>query len=109
MSKTFGALALTAGLAFAGAAAADETGYAFKVENASAGAAAVTVDGKSVCDLAAGGRCTVTVSTDEHAYAFSLAGGAPKAFSPGNMEMVDVCKIDTSGIHCVDTTGVATN
>jgi hypothetical protein len=80
------------------------------VQNASAGAVSVTVDGKSACALAAGGTCPVTIKdADQHAYAFSPAGGAAVSFQPGNLEMVDLCKIDAKGAHCIDTTGTATN
>ena len=102
------ALAMTAALC--APALAQESGYAFKVKNASGGAAGVTVDGRSTCSLAADATCTVTVKdADQHAYAFSLAGGTPVSFQPGNLEMVDLCKIDVKGAHCIDTTGAATN
>jgi hypothetical protein len=110
MTKTISMTVLAASLALCGPALAQETGYAFKVQNASAGAASVTVDGKSACSLNAGGTCTVMIKdADPHAYAFALAGAAPMSFAPGNLEMVDVCKIDAKGAHCVDTTGAATN
>jgi hypothetical protein len=89
-------------------AAADE-GYAFKFDNASNAAASVLVDGKSVCEIAAGGHCTVTVKASEHAYTVSLAGAAPVTFTPGNPEMADSCKIEAGGVHCIDPSGNATN
>jgi len=63
------------------------------------------------CDeLAAGGTCTVTVKDEgQHTYAYSLAGGAAVSFQPGNLEAVDLCKIDAKGAHCVDPNGTATN
>jgi hypothetical protein len=110
MTKTIYVAALAVSLALCGSAMAQESSYAFKVQNASGGAASVTMDGKSVCSLAAGGTCTVSIKdADQHAYAFALAGGAPMSFQPGNLEMVDVCKLDAKGAHCVDPMGTATN
>ena len=96
-----------AAVTFASAASAD---MAFKVQNTSGGPASVTMDSKQVCALDAGKSCTVNIAdADTHAFAFSLAGAQPVTFQPGNLEMVDVCKIDSSGAHCVDPAGNATN
>ena len=101
------ALAMTA---LCGPALAEEIGYQFKVQNASGGAVSVTVDGRSTCSLDAGATCTITIKdADQHDYAFALAGSAPMSFQPGNLEMVDLCKIDAKGAHCIDPTGSATN
>jgi len=99
-------------IAFAAAAFAGPAGaaMAFKVQNASDGPASVTMDGKPVCAIAAGKSCTVDIAdADTHAFAFSLSGGAPVNFKPGNLEMVDTCRLDASGAHCTDPTGAATN
>lgn len=102
------ALAMT--FVLCASAFAGDTAYAFKVEYASGGAASVTVDGKSACALAAGSTCTVTVKDeDAHAYAYSLAGGTAVSFQPGNLEAVDLCRIDAKGAHCADPSGTATN
>jgi hypothetical protein len=71
----------------------------------------VSVDGKTACSLAAGATCTVSVKDveNQHSYAFALAGAAPVAFNPGNMETVDLCKIDAKGAHCAGADGTATN
>jgi len=39
----------------------------------------------------------------------TLAGGAPTSFEPGNLEIVDLCKIDAKGARCMDPGGTATN
>jgi hypothetical protein len=110
MFGKIGAAALAVTSVLCGSAFADDAAYAFKVENASGGAVSVTVDGKSACALAAGGTCTVTLkSEDQHAYAYSLAGATAVSFQPGNLEVVDLCKIDAKGAHCVDPSGTATN
>lgn len=101
-------LAFGAMFAIQASASADE-GYAFKFDNASSGPATVIVDGKTVCLMAAGGHCTITVAPSEHAYAVSVAGGAPMSFTPGNPEMADSCKIEAGGVHCVDPSGSPTN
>jgi hypothetical protein len=95
---------LAAGTAQAG------TSYAFKVENGTSGPLSITVDAKSVCSLAAGETCTVSLpDEDAHAYAYAAADGTAVAFSPGNLEAVDLCKIEASGAHCTDAMGAATN
>ena len=110
MSRKISLAVLAMAVMLCGPALAQESGYAFKVKNASGGAASVTVDGHSACTLAADATCTVTIKdADQHAYAFSLAGAAPTSFQPGNLEMVDLCKIDAKGAHCIDPSGTATN
>jgi len=110
MSAKMHIAVLAASLAFCGSAAADESAFAFKVENASGGPATVMVDGKQTCSLAQAAICTVTIKdTDAHTYAFALAGGASMSFEPGNLEAVDLCKIDAKGAHCMDPAGTATN
>lgn len=109
MFRWIGVAALGLAVACSGAASA-ETAYAFKVQNTSAGPLTVTVDSKAACALAAGETCTVSLNdADSHAFAYSLAGATPAAFAPGNIEMVDVCKIDAQGAHCIDPTGAPTN
>ncbi len=110
MLGKIGAAALAMSFVLCGSAFAGDTAYEFRVENASGAAAGVTVDGKSACVLAVGGTCTVTLKDEgQHAYAYSLAGGVAVSFQPGNLEAVDLCKIDAKGAHCVDPNGTATN
>ena len=108
MRNRTAAVVFGAVLATTAAVAADE-GYGFQFTNASGGPATIVVDGKTVCVMAAGGHCSVTVKADDHDYAYTLGAGAPVSFSVGNPEMADQCKIDASGAHCVDTLGHATN
>ena len=101
---------IAASLALCASAQAEDTAFAFKVENASGGAATVMVDGKQSCALKAAATCTVMIKdTDAHTYAFALAGGAAVSFDPGNLEAVDLCKIDAKGVRCMDPAGTATN
>ncbi|HWA92545.1 MAG TPA: hypothetical protein VG889_21115 [Rhizomicrobium sp.] len=105
------AAALLCAAALASPAASGQTlGYAFKVKNATGGALAVTVDAETKCTLPAGDMCTVILSrAGRHAYAYSAAGAAPVSFAPGNLERLDLCRIDAAGAHCTDTRGAATN
>lgn len=96
-------------LPFATPAFAADSGYAFSVENDSAAAMTVYANGKSECDLAPSKTCRITVHDPDTRFAYAAAGGAQVAFMPGNLEMVDVCKIDTSGAKCADPTGASTN
>jgi len=96
-------------LAMQVSASAENEGYAFKFDNATGSATTVIVDGKTACLMATGGHCTITVAPSDHAYAVSVAGGAPMSFTPGNPEMADSCKIETAGVHCVDPSGSPTN
>jgi hypothetical protein len=103
------ALACAAALAATGASAAD-SGYGFKVKNETGAAVTVTVDNQAKCTLAAGGDCTLLVKDmDGHVFAYAAADAAPVKFAPGNLEMVDLCRIDATGAHCADTQGTATN
>lgn len=110
MSKWIGAAALAAAMAFGGAASAADTAYAFNVKNASGGHVAVRVDGKVICMMLAGGSCTVGIDDgDAHEYAYTLDDKTWTTFQPGNLEMVETCKIEAGGAHCTDPTGAATN
>ena len=88
--------------------ASAETGYAFTVENDLSSAMTVFADGKSECALDPGKSCRITVQNFEAKFAY--ANGANRtAFTAGNLEMTDVCKIDSAGAHCTDPSGNATN
>lgn len=88
--------------------ASAETGYAFTVENDLGSAMTVFADGKSTCALEPRKSCRITVQNFEAK--FSYANGASRtAFTAGNLEMTDVCKIDSAGAHCTDPAGNATN
>jgi uncharacterized membrane protein len=103
------AVALGATAMLASAAMAQE-GFTFKVENHSAGAVTVSVDGSSKCTLDPGKSCDVLVrDEDAHSFAYSLAGAAPVSFAPGNLEAVNLCSIDAKGAHCTDVDGKPTN
>ncbi len=98
-----------AGLVFAAVPASAENGYAFTVENDLGAAITIYADGTSKCDLAPGASCRVTVSNPDAAFAYAGTEGARVSFAPGNLEMVDLCKLDTKGAHCTDPTHLATN
>ena len=90
------------------ASASADTGYAFTVENDLSSAMTVFADGKSECALDPGKSCRITVQNFEAK--FTYANGANRtAFTAGNLEMTDVCKIDGAGAHCTDPSGNATN
>lgn len=110
MAMNIPAAVLAASFALCSSAVAEDIAFAFKVENASGGAATVMVDGKQTCSLAQAATCTVMIKdTDAHTYAFALAGRASVSFAPGNLEVVDLCKIDAKGARCMDPGGNATN
>lgn len=99
----------TLGVLFAGPASAEE-GFLFKVENDLSGTMTVSVDGTTKCTLEAGKRCEILLAEETgHAYSYSLAGGAPIAFDPGNLEATDLCRIGANGTRCTDPDGKPTN
>jgi hypothetical protein len=90
-------------------AAADTTAYEFTAKNNSAASMTITVDGKASCTIDAGQSCRLNFKREDATLAYSLAGAAPVTFTTGNIEAADVCNIDASGAHCVDTMGQPTN
>ena len=90
-------------------ALADTTTYEFTARNNAAGPITVAVDGNVRCNIEAGKTCRLSVTREDAALTYSLAGGTPVSFDAGNLEATDLCNIDASGAHCVDTTGKPTN
>jgi hypothetical protein len=92
----------TLGLVLCAGSAEAGTAFAFTVQNDTAAPMTVFADGKSKCDVAPGGSCRVMVASADTAFAYSKPNGEKIAFDPGNLESVDLCKVDTNGAHCVD-------
>jgi hypothetical protein len=78
------------------------SGYAFSVENDTPSAVTLYANGKSQCSVDPGKSCRIMVTRWESTFAYATAGGTEVAFSPGNLEAIDQCKLDSAGVHCVD-------
>jgi len=94
---------------FAQSTHADTTTYEFTAKNNSAGPMTIAIDGKVSCSIEAGKSCRLSFAREDVALTYSLAGGAPVAFSAGNIEATELCSIDNAGAHCFDPTGRPTN
>jgi hypothetical protein len=101
--------ALLCGALLAQSALADTTTYEFTAKNNSSGPMTVLVDGKIGCSVPAGKSCRLSFTREDATLSFSRAGGAPAAFSTGNIEATDLCTFDAAGAHCVDSAGNPTN
>lgn len=98
-------LTIATGLALSFAAPAFAqlvTGYAFSVENDTAAAVTLYANGKSQCSVDPGKSCRLMVTKWESSFAYAPAGGTQVAFTPGNLEAIDQCKLDAAGVHCID-------
>jgi hypothetical protein len=101
-------LAFTAVIAFTmfATAASAEEGFAFTVQNDTGTAITVYANERSKCDLVPGGSCRITVPSEDTSFSYAKAGGARIAFSPGNLEAIDLCRLNANGeVHCVDPYG----
>jgi hypothetical protein len=101
--------ALLCSALLAGHAFADTTTYEFTAKNDSSGPMTVLVDGKVGCSVQAGKSCRLSFTREDATLSYALAGGAPAAFSAGNIEATDLCNFDAAGAHCVDSAGNRTN
>ena len=101
----YAATALFALSMFATAAIAEE-GFAFTVQNDTGAAITVYANDRSKCELAPGASCRITVPSEDTSFAYAKAGGTRIAFSPGNLEAIDLCKLNADGgVHCVNPVG----
>lgn len=78
------------------------SGYAFSVENDTPAAVTLYANGKSQCSVDPGKSCRIMVTKWESTFAYAPAGGTQVAFVPGNLEVIDQCKLDNAGVHCAD-------
>ncbi len=101
MSRYAGALTVFGLMLISPAAQAATTTYEFTFQNDSAAPVTVFADGNSNCSAAPGTSCRVIVRNEDAAFAYAKAEGDKVAFSPGNIEATDLCKLDTAGMHCL--------
>jgi hypothetical protein len=109
MSRLISFGALLSGALVAGSALADTTTYEFTAKNNATAPMKVLVDGKVGCSIPAGKSCRLSFTQEDATLSYAVADAAPSTFNAGNVEVTDLCNIDTAGAHCVDAAGKPTN